>query len=1066
VSATVSPADEKRVHEERLRYWFARHSKSIIFLVLVLAAVGVYEALSIPIAVFPQTNFPRIIVGVDNGVMPIDQMEVTITRPIEEAVNSVPGLSDLRSTTSRGSAEIDLFFNWGVDMNQTLLLVDAAIARVQSSLPSTVQIETHRMDFASVAPIIGYGLTSNTVSQTQLWQLATYDMQPRLSRLPGVANVLVQGGEVPEFQVTPDSARMLRAHVGLQDILDAINKTNLIDSPGLLSRNHQLFLGLVTAQVQTPEEIGNIVVRDANGVPIEIRDVGDVSSSTAPNYTIVTSNAKPAVLLSINRQPDSNTLDVANEVHAEMASLHSSLPPGIDVSVFYDQSNIVEASIYSVRDAILIGIFLTAFIIWLFLRDLGTAVLAGVVVPITICVTFIGLKLLGQSFNMMTLGGLAAAGGLVIDDAIVMVENIVLHRDSGERPLEATHRALKELTIPLIGSTLTPIVVFLPLISITGMTGTFFSALAIAMSIALLTSLVLALGWTTNLGTYLIRHKGRSGAADPDASAAAPAAPDERDELRRMIEAEERSLRGGFFGRVLDSYARWIRFALEHPVWLTLFCAVLIVVSYFCYRGLGSDLLPSMDEGAFTLDYVMPPGSSLDETNRVINHVTQIVRSVPEVESTSRRTGLQLGLAAVTEPNTGDISVMLKSNRSRSIDDIIDDVRARVNKSEPELDIDFTQALQDTIGDLSGEPQPIVVKLFSPDPALLHTWALQVADALGKIQANGANPIVDIDNGIDSTTSGPAVLFTVNPAAASNAGFTADQIDLAASVILDGEPAQTPVIVGNRPYTIRLRYPEANRASLDAMRNTLLVNTEGGTATLGAMATVTEVPGQTEILRENLQQEVEVTGRLQGTDLGTGVALVQKAVSDLKIPPSIRVVYGGTYAQQQQSFHDLLTVLVLALLLIFLVLLFEFRSFSSPVAILSSAVLSTSGVFLALLITGTTFNISSFMGLIMVIGIVAKNGILLLDANQKFLSAGLSPEEALIQAGRRRLRPIVMTAMAAVAGMLPLSLAWGAGSQMLQPLAIAVIGGILISMVLSLLITPSIQFYLTRERRA
>jgi multidrug efflux pump subunit AcrB len=766
------------------------------------------------------------------------------------------------------------------------------------------------------------------------------------------------------------------------------------------------------------------------------------------------------VLISINRQPESNTVTVANEVHAEIESLRSVLPAGVQLSVFYDQSNIVKASIGSVRDAIIIGLFLTAFIIWLFLRDWGTALLAGVVVPVTICVTFVGMKLLGQSFNMMTLGGLAAAGGLVIDDAIVMVENIILHRDGGESPIEATSRALKELTIPLIGSTLTPIVVFLPLVSITGVTGTFFRALATAMSISLLTSLVLALGWTTNLGSLLIRHKPKE-TADEEAAIDGLS---EEEEIRRLMAAEEASLNKGFFGRILKSYERWVRFALEHPAWLGIFCVVLVAGSYICYTRLDTDLLPKMDEGGFVLDYVMPPGSSLEETNRVLDHVEQIIRTVPEVESMSRRTGLQLGLAAVTEPNTGDIAVKLKDSRSRGIEDIIADVRKQVTTSEPALDVDFTQVLQDMIGDLTLAPQPVVIKLFSPDGNLLSTWAPQVADAISKVQVSGKTPVVDVADGIEDSTSGPAVLFTVDPAAAARAGFTVEQIDTASSAIVDGEPAQTPVIINDRPYTLRVRYPEASRASLEAMSNTVLVNSNGGTATLGSMAAVTELPGQTEIIRDNLQREVEVTARLEGLGLGSGIAAVQKAVADLHVPQSIRVEYGGQYATQQQSFHDLVLVLLLALVLIFLVLLFEFRTFSAPLAILASAVLSTSGVFLALLITRTTFNVSSFMGLIMVIGIVAKNGILLLDANQKFLSVGFSAEEALIQAGRRRLRPIVMTAMAAVAGMLPLSLAWGSGSQMLQPLAIAVIGGILISMILSLLITPSIQFYLTRTK--
>jgi CzcA family heavy metal efflux pump len=1015
-------------------YWFARHSKSIIFLIIILAIIGVYEAFQLPVAVFPTTNFPLIVIGVDNGVMPIQQMEVTITRPIEQAVNSVPGIASVRSVTSRGSAEVDMLFNWNVNMIQTLQLVDAAVSKIQSSLPQTAKIETHRMDFSSF-PIIGYSLTSDKVSQTDLWELATYDIKPRLNRLNGVATVLVQGGQEPEFHVTVDPAKMLRARVSVADILGAINHTNIMDSPGLMSRNHQLFLGLVNGQVHNPEDIGGVVVKSVNNVPVRVADVATVGPAVAPAYTIVTANGKPAVLLSINRQPDSNTVEVADLVRNEMEAIRPSLPAGIDVKPFYDQSNIVNESIKSVRDAIIIGLLLAGLVIWLFLRDWGTAIMTGLVVPVTMFVTFIAMKLVGQSFNLMTLGGLAAAVGLVIDDKIVVVENIVLHRDSGQGPLEATASALKELTVPLIGSTLTPIVVFLPLITITGVTGTFFSALAIAMSVALLTSLVLALVWTSNLGTKLIRRHGG----------------------HREDETEH-----GFFGHVIRFYERWLRRLLEHPVLMAVFCVLLVAVSFLSYRQLGSGLLPAMDEGGFILDYVMPAGSSLQETNRVLNHVERIIRDTPEVESTSRRTGLQLGIFPVTEPNIGDFTVKLKDQRKRPIDDVISDIRSSVHKAEPVLDVEFIQLLQDMIGDLSGgAPEPIVVKMFSDDAGLLKDWAPQVADALMKVQIGKKMPIVDIEDGIENTTSGPAVTFNVNPANISRAGFAADDLEIVTSAILDGEPAAQPVIINDRPYTLRVRYPKASRSSLEAVSNTMLVNSNGGTATLGALTGVSEEKGQTEVLKENLQRVVNVTARLEGVDLGTGITAVQKAVADLKLPPSIRVKFGGIYEQQQKSFADLVTVLVLAIVLIFLVLLFEFRSYSAPIAILSSAVLSTSGVCFALLITRTEFNVSSFMGLIMVIGIVAKNGILLLDANQKYRAAGMDVEEAMIQAGRRRLRPIVMTALAAVAGMLPLALAIGAGSQMLQPLAIAVIGGILISMVLSLIITPAIQYYLT-----
>ncbi len=1052
------------ITSSKSQYWIGRHSRPVVFLIITMALLGMYLAFTIPVSVFPSTDFPRVLVAVDNGVMPIDQMMVTVTRPIEEAVNSVPGLLTVRSITSRGSAEVDLYFRWDVDMFQTLQYVNAAISRVQPELPSTAKIEAHRLTFAAF-PVIAYSLTSETMPQTQLWEMATYNMKPRLNRLDGVSTVIIQGGQEPEFHITPDPAKLLAAGVTVNDILDTVRRTNLIDSPGLLDRNHQLFLGLVNGQLRTPEEIANAVIKSTPaGIPVRIGDIGTVAPGVKPVYTVVTANGKPAVLLNINRQPDGNTVQVAKEVHDEIEQIRKGLPPGVHIEPFYDQSIIVGESIKSVRDAILLGLVLASIILVVFLRDWGTSLVAGLVIPVTVMVTFIALKMMGETFNLMTLGGLAAAVGLVIDDAIVVVENIVLHRDAGQTRMEAIRRALGEITVPLIGSTITPVVVFIPLIVITGVTGVFFRALAVTMTVSLLTSLALALTWTPNLSQYFIKgHNKELPEELPSQQNDQPPSnttESEKDEAMELLAAEEKHL-SGFFLRVVNFHERWLREALKHPRFLIVFSVALVAVSFVCYTFSGSDLLPEMDEGGFVLDYIMPAGSSLQETNRVVGHVEQMLREVPEVESTSRRTGLQLGLAAVTEANTGDILVKLKSKRDRGIDDIIADVRADIKQQEPSLDVEFTQVLQDMIGDLTSAPEPIQIKLFSPDAKLLEQWAPKVADAIGKI-----NGVVDVLNGIDNTISGPAVTFQVDPSVAARAGFTAEEIATDASAILEGEPAPTPVVTNDRAYTLRVRFPAEYRASLDAMRNTLLVSSTGHTATLGALASVIEVPGQTEIRRENLQRDVAVTARLEGRSLGSGISDVQRVVAGLHIPSSIRVEYGGTYEEQQKSFHDLVLVLVLAILLLFIVLLFEFGRFAAPVAILSSALLSTSGVFIALLITRTTFNISSFMGMIMVIGIVAKNGILLLDADHKMREIGLSTEDAIVQAGRRRLRPIVMTALATMAGMLPLAFAIGAGSQMLQPLAIAVIGGVLISMVLSLFITPAVHFFLSRKDEA
>ena len=1059
------PNNPARREENASSYWFARESKSIIFLIVTLALVGAYLAFTIPISVFPTTNFPRIIIAVDNGVMPIDQMLVTITRPIEEAVSGVMGIQDVQSITSRGSAEIDLFFSWDVDMFQTLQRVNAAIARVQPTLPPTANIAANRLQFSSF-PIMGYSLTSKTVPQTELWELATYVFKPRLASLAGVGTILVQGTQVPEFQITPNPAQLLVTQVTISDILSAVQGSNLIQSPGLFARNHQLYLGLISGQVHNPPEIADIFIKkDPNGDPIYVRNVATVAASVAPNYTIVTANNEPAVLINVNRQRASNTVRVADEVKVEMQKIEQTLPPGVTVSNFYDQSWIVGESIKSVRDAILIGLVLTALVLVLFLRDWGSSFIAGMVIPITILITFIALKFMGESFNLMSLGGLAAAVGLIIDDAIVVVENVVLQREAGMGRFEAVALTLKELTGALVGSTLTPIVVFVPLIVITGVTGVFFRALAVTIGVALLASLTLALTWTPNLCLYLLRPKSKVPnpppapveGVDPPAEATA-----EQIEVRRLMAAEEH-LMGGTIGRVIRFYERWFRRLLKHPIWIPALGVVLIVISWFCYRHIGSDLLPKMDEGGFILDYVTPPGSSLEETNRMVSHILQIVRSVPEVDSISRRTGLQLGLAAVTEANIGDISVKLKTNRHRDIWTIMNEIRDKVAQQEPAVSADFVQKLQDMIGDLTSAPQPIKIEMFSPDATLLDSWAPKVADAIGNIQVGGQHPVVDIDNGIDSTTSGPAIVFQVNVAKAAHAGFSPQNVANEAAAMLDGVAAPAPVVVDDRPYTLRIRYPEAIRSSLEAMNNTMLTSPTGQTANLGSLASITELPGQTEILQDNQQRYVAVTARLEGLDLGHGIAAVQKVMDGLHLPSSIRVEYGGTYQTEQQSFRDLTLVLVLAVVFVFLVLLFEFRNFSAPIAILTSAVLATSGAFVALFLTSITFNLSSFMGVIMVIGIVAKNGILLLDADVKFRGAGFSAQEAIIQAGRRRLRPILMTAIAAAVGFLPLALAIGSGSQMLQPLAIAVIGGLLIATVLSLMVTPAIYFYLTRN---
>ncbi len=1018
-------------------FWLVRYRGSIFFFLIVFSLAGIYATEQVPISVFPETNFPRVVIGIDNGVMPVEQMQVTITKPIEDAVNSVPGLVTVRSTTSRGSAEVSLFFDWSVDMFRTLQLVDAAISKARQTLPVTAVITTNRLTFATF-PILGYSLTSDRLSQTQLWELATYELKPPLNRVAGVSTITVQGGKVPEFHIVPNMARMQTAGVTILDLVNAVQASNIIDSPGLYEANHQLILGLVGAQAHDADQLARLVVKmTAAGVAVRVADVATVQNGVLPVYTAVTANDSSAVLLNVARQPSSNTVAVADAIAEKVQQLRKTLPTGVRLEPYYDQSELVRESIRSVRDAILIGLLLACIILFLFLSDWTSSLVAGLVIPVTVAITILFLWAIGQSFNLMTLGGLAAAIGLVIDDAIVVVENIVSHRDRGQTRARAARLALREITVPIVGSTITPVVVFLPLVSVTGVTGSFFRALAITMTVALLTSLLLAVTWTPALSLVFLRERrGKTGNGTD----------------------ENHSEHGRIMRTVLQWHERGLGWALSRPFMLLGLCAALAIGSFLCYRGLGSDLLPEMDEGGFILDYIMPAGSSLSETNRVLDHVNRILHSMPEVESTSRRTGLQMGFAAVTEANTGDVTVKLKTKRDRGIDEVIADVRAEIKKTEPELDVEFTQVLQDMIGDLSNAPEPIQIKVFASDPALLADLGPRIGDALGKIGG-----VVDIQNGIENTISGPATNFQINPIVAGRMGFTPVEIAEDATSILDGVTTTDPLIANGRPYTVRVRLGDETRRSLDTIQNTVFNSLTGKLATLGALAQVTQLPPQNEIKRENLQQLIIVTARLEGSDLGTAITKVQRTINAMHLPPTVRIEYGGTYQEQQQSFHELLRVLVLSLALVFGVLMVEFRNFSAPIAILASSVLSIAGVVFALLVTGTTFNVASFMGLIMVVGIVAKNGILLLDADERYRREGASAREAMIHAAQRRLRPILMTASAAICGMLPLAFAIGSGSQMLQPLAIAVIGGLLISMVLSLIVTPVVYFLLTRR---
>ncbi|MBI4456601.1 MAG: efflux RND transporter permease subunit [Acidobacteria bacterium] len=1010
-------------------------SRAIILVVLSFALAGVVFLFQLPIAILPQTDFPRIVILVDNGIAPVDVQMLTVTRPIEEAIRLVPGITNVRSVTARGSTEISVFFRWDVDILNALHLVQGRISQILPNLPANSRFYINRLTF-SVFPMIGFSITSPTRTPSDLWELAYYNLAPRLYRLPGVAETRIVGGRQPEYHVLVDPQKLNSYGMPLTKVVDAIRNTNIIVASGMVQENYHLYLTTVTGLMREKNQIDNVVVDVINGTPVTVKELARVEPAERPIYNIVTADGKPAVLVNVLQQPDGNAVEIADKVNQELKSIRSALPPDIQLAVFYDQSILVRDSISGVTESILIGLALSVGVLLLFLKSWRTTLVAAVVIPIAVLIAIVFMRWFSMSFNLMTLGGLAACIGVVIDDAIVMVENIMVHLSMGQAPSEAARSAIIELTPALIGSTLTPIVVFVPLIFLGGITAVFFRALAMTMATSLLASLFLAISVTPVLAGHFLR--GRTEGVETD--------------LQKAEQAGE--------GRIM----RWLTGRYEAALkWSLLHCRIVIVGALgvlagavVLYFNLGSGFLPEMDEGAFVLDYIMPPGTSLEETDRILRHIEQFLRETQEVESYSRRTGARLALA-IAEPNTGDFLVKLRRDRRRSLEEVTAELRRKIVTSEPAIEVEFPHILEDLIGDLAWSPQPIEVKIFNND----YNVAKKVGERVEKWLPN-VKGVVDIVN--QTIVIGPAFNFRVDLEKARRAGFSVRDVADLQAAILDGELASS-MIQGDRIIGIRVRYPLEYRSSSDKLKALLLTSPAGITVPLSSIAHVEQGEETTEIRRDDLRNIATVTARLESRDLGSAMDEIrQRIFKEVPMPQGTAIDFGGLYQIQRESFVGLTQVFVLSILLIFAILVFEFRSFSHPTAILIATILCGSGALLALFITKSTLNISSFMGAIMVVGIVHKNGILMLDSEKHFSGLGYELGEAIFQAGRRRLRPILMTALATVFGMLPLALGVGSGAQMLQPLAIAVIGGVTVSMLLSLLVTPVIYYQLRRDR--
>ncbi len=988
---------------------------AILLLLLVLAASGVFVGSRLPLSIFPSVTFPVIKVIADVGEEPAARMMPSVTRPLEQALLRVTGIRLVRSTTSRGSTEISANFAWGTPMQTALQRVQAEVARIRPDLPPEARLEVEWMNTA-VFPILGYALTSETASQADLWELAEYTLKPELVRIPGISQVQIQGGRRREFQVhlAPEALAARRLAVG--DVLAAIRRNNLVLSAGLLESNHELYLSLVDGLVHDRESLSRVPIPVAGGVPALLGELGTVSVDEAVSYIRTTADGRPAVLVNVIRQPSANTVSIAKDVTALLERRPDLLPKGVAWTTFYDQADFVSHSVNGVRDAMLIGVGLAAVVLLVFLRDWRLALIAVAAVPLTVAIVLLALGVAGQTLNLMTLGGIATALGLIADDAIVVAESI--RRQAEEGTPQPALAGLRSILPALVGSSLSTIVIFLPFTLLTGVTGAFFQPLALTVAVALVLSFFIS-------------------------SVAVPV-------------GVGRAYRGSALAivRRSDTSGR-VPLVYRHGWVPALVCAALLAGGIVLYGRLGTDFLPAMDEGSIILDYWTPPGTSLTDTDSLLNGFEKVLGRIADVRGYSRRTGTQLGFF-ITEPNRGDYVIRLKPRRERrDVEDVIADIRARAAVTVPALHTDFGQLLEDNISDLAGgAPQPIDLKIFGENQAVLQEKAREAARLLRAVK--GAEDVFD---GI--VIAGPALTIHVPPAGETRTlagspgparfGLTTEDVHSAVEPAVAGTVAGD-IRIGERLYDLRVFARDSH--GLAALR---LRTPSGALVPLSDVASISTGAPEAEIQRENLKTFLGVTARLEGRDLGGAIAEIrQKLASGLRLPPGTRLEFGGLYEQQQSSFRELLLVLLGGLALVAIVLLFEFGDWRAPLLAALISVTALAGVFGALLATGMTLNISSFVGAIMVVGIVGENVIFVVHEARALLRRGEPVQAAWRLAAQRRRRPVAMTILAGACALAPLAVALGEGSQLQQPLAIAVIGGFVLSGPLVLIVLPAL----------
>jgi CzcA family heavy metal efflux pump len=1016
--------------------YFQIFAKPILFVGILLLVAGTFSFTRMQTNLFPEVLFPRITIIADAGQLPIDRMMITVTKPLESAVKRVQGVTIVKSSTSRGVCTIDIFFDWGNDTYSKKIQIESRINEIKNFLPPGVNLSIEAMN-QSLFPVYGYTLESKDHSQVALRDQANLLLRPIFSQVKGISNVVVRGGRAKDFVVIPDPIKLSSLGLTPASFIAVFNANNFVLSNGYVSDYRRLYLSLTDTRVNDLESLKDIILKNDGNRIIRVKDVAAIEIQEQQEFLIINANGSNAVLVDLVKQPGINLIDFAKDVEEKASEARKILPKGYELKTYYNQSAFVGDSIDSVVKTIYEGLVLALIVMVIFLRSWRSSLVVMLTIPVTVAFTILVLYLAGITINIMSLGAIAASIGLIIDDAIVIIEQIYRgHEDHPEKDrFTVVKEAIHDLFPAMIGSSLATIVIHFPFRLMSGLAGSFFRELSDTMQLTMITSFLVT--WLLLPVLHLmIGYK----------ASLKPHSHSESDSVNRL---------------------KWLVIGLATSAW-------------WASGKLETGFLPELDEGTIVLDYISPAGTSLEETDAICKEIEKIIDKNPDVESYSRRTGIHM--AFKSDPsNIGDYSIQLRQNRTKTTDEVINELRKEVEANVVAMEeISFGQRISDLLGDLMSTPQPIQIKIFGDDYKLLKIFAGKTDTLLQQIPG-----IADINNGL--VTAGPSIIFVPNQEKLSLYKISLADFQMQLTAYTAGVPLGLNANVaipspfqaamtgglqigqlqdGEQMRRILLRFTNFKDNDLELLKRQLIFLPDGTTRPLSFFCDVKISPGEIEYRREDLKSAVIVTARLENRDLGSAIKDIQKKLSaGLPLPQGYTIVYGGAYAEQQQSFKELLTILAMATLLVFGVMMFLFKEWRISLLLLFVSVTAISGCIIALYVVGIPLNVSSYTGIIMIVGIIAENAIFTVNQFRQNMRVSGDVDQSINYAIALRIRPKLMTAIGAILALMPLALGIGLGAQMQQPLAVAVIGGFIAGLPLLLLVLPSLMRVLYFRRK-